>query len=193
MTSDERLRDDAADALADEALATAGLAAEAAVAETAGAEAAAVSPDDELAAARAEAARNLDGWQRTQAEFANARKRFDKQRAEAYVNANADLVARLLPLLDDFERALATVPAGVQGDPWLAGVNLVYRKMVAVLEEMGVEPVPALGAPFDPNLHEALGQEPTDEYESGVVAREMRRGYRLGERVIRPSLVMVAE
>ena len=188
MTSDERLRDDAADALADEALDTAGLAA-----ETAGAEAAEASPDDELAAARAEAARNLDGWQRTQAEFANARKRFDKQRAEAYVNANADLVARLLPLLDDFERALATVPAGVQGDPWLAGVNLVYRKMVAVLEEMGVEPVPALGAPFDPNLHEALGQEPSDEYESGVVAREMRRGYRLGERVIRPSLVMVAE
>ncbi len=65
--------------------------------------------------------------------------------------------------------------------------------MIAVLEEMGVEPVPALGTPFDPNMHEALGQEPSDEYESGVVAREMRRGYRLGERVIRPSLVMVAE
>ena len=189
VTSDEWMRDDAADALADEALATAGMAAAAAEA----AEAVEESPADELAAARAEAARNLDGWQRTQAEFANARKRFEKQRAEAYVNANADLVAKLLPLLDDFERALATVPAGVQGDSWLAGVTLVYRKMVAVLEEMGVEPVPALGAPFDPNVHEALGQEPSDEYESGLVAREMRRGYRLGERVIRPSLVMVAE
>jgi molecular chaperone GrpE len=185
VTSEERLRDDAADGLADEALATAGMAA--------AAEMAAASPDDELAAARAEAARNLDGWQRTQAEFANARKRFEKQRAEAYVNANADLVAKLLPLLDDFERALAAVPPSDQDDPWLAGVNLVYRKMVAVLEEMGVEPVPALGAPFDPNMHEALGQEPSDEYESGLVAREMRRGYRLGERVIRPSLVMVAE
>jgi len=180
VTSDERLRDDAADELADEALDTAGMAAE-------------ELPDDVLAAALAEAARNLDGWQRTQADFANARKRFEKQRAEAYVNANADLVAKLLPLLDDFERALATVPPGEQEDPWLVGINLVYRKMIAVLEEMGVEPVPALGAPFDPNLHEALGQEPTDEYESGVVAREMRRGYRLGERVIRPSLVMVAE
>jgi actin-like ATPase involved in cell morphogenesis len=115
------------------ALDTAGLAAEA----TEG------TPDDDLAAARAEAARNLDGWQRTQAEFANARKRFEKQRAEAYINANADLVAKLLPLLDDFERALAAVPAGDRDDPWLAGVNLVYRKMIAVLEEMGVEPVPA--------------------------------------------------
>ena len=184
VTSDEQLRDDAADA-SDEALDTAGMAAEAAgVAEAA---------DDVLAVARAEAARNLDGWQRTQAEFANARKRFEKQRAEAYINANADLVAKLLPLLDDFERALAAVPAGDRDDPWLAGINLVYRKMIAVLEEMGVEPVPALGTPFDPNMHEALGQEPSDEYESGVVAREMRRGYRLGERVIRPSLVMVAE
>lgn len=182
MTSDERLRDDD-DVLADAALDTAGLAAEAAEG----------TPDDDLAVARAEAARNLDGWQRTQAEFANARKRFEKQRAEAYINANADLVAKLLPLLDDFERALAAVPAGDRDDPWLAGINLVYRKMIAVLEEMGVEAVPALGAPFDPNMHEALGQEPSDEYESGVVAREMRRGYRLGERVIRPSLVMVAE
>ena len=71
---------------------------------------------------------------------------------QAYANANADLVAKLVPLLDDFERALATAPAGIQADPWLAGVGLVYRKMLSVLEEMGVEPVPALGAPFDPCL-----------------------------------------
>ena len=182
MTSDERLRDDD-DVLADAALDTAGLAAEAAEG----------TPDDDLAVARAEAARNLDGWQRTQAEFANARKRFEKQRAEAYINANADLVAKLLPLLDDFERALATAPAGIQADPWLAGVGLVHRKMLSVLEEMSVEPIAAVGEPFDPNMHEALGQEPSDGYDSGVVTREMRRGYRLGDRVIRPSLVMVAE
>ena len=182
MTSDERLRDDD-DVLADAALDTAGLAAEAAEG----------TPDDDLAVARAEAARNLDGWQRTQAEFANARKRFDKQRAEAYANANADLVAKLVPLLDDFERALATAPAGIQADPWLAGVGLVYRKMLSVLEEMNVEPIAAVGAPFDPNMHEALGQEPSNDYDSGLVAREMRRGYRIGDRVIRPSLVMVAE
>ena len=182
VTNDEWVTDDAAE-MADEALESAGMAAEAVVATA----------EDELAAARAEAARNLDGWQRTQAEFANARKRFDKQRAEAYTNANADLVAKLLPLLDDVERALATPPASMQADPWLAGVGLVYRKMLSVLEEMNVEPIPALGVPFDPNMHEALGQEPSDEYDSGVVAREMRRGYRMGDRVIRPSLVMVAE
>ena len=182
VTNDEWVKDDAAET-ADEALESAGMAAEAVVATA----------EDELVAARAEAARNLDGWQRTQAEFANARKRFDKQRAEAYANANADLVAKLVPLLDDFERALATAPAGIQADPWLAGVGLVYRKMLSVLEEMNVEPIAAVGEPFDPNMHEALGQEPSDGYDSGVVTREMRRGYRLGDRVIRPSLVMVAE
>ena len=182
VTNDEWVRDDAADS-ADEELESAGMAAEAS----------AVTVEDELAAARAEAARNLDGWQRAQAEFANARKRFEKQRVEAYTNANADLVAKLLPLLDDFERALGTAPANIQSDPWLAGVGFVYRKMLSVLEEMSVEPIPAVGAPFDPNMHEALGQEPSDEYDSGVVAREMRRGYRIGDRVIRPSLVMVAE
>ncbi len=182
VTNDEWVRDDAAEPT-DEERESAGMAAEAAVATA----------EDELIASRAEAARNLDGWQRTQAEFANARKRFEKQRVEAYANANADLVAKLLPLLDDFERALGTAPAGIQADPWLSGVSLVHRKMLSVLEEMNVEPIAAVGALFDPNLHEALGQEPSNEHDSGVVAREMRRGYRIGERVIRPSLVMVAE
>ncbi len=148
--------------------------------------------EEQLEAARAEAARNLDGWQRTQAEFANARKRFEKQRADTYIDANVELVAKLLPLLDDFERALESVPEDDQGDPWVAGVQLVHRKMLSVLEEMNVWPVAAVGEPFDPNYHEALSQEPSDEHESGIIVRELRRGYRLGDRVIRPSLVTVA-
>ena len=148
--------------------------------------------EDLLAAAQAEAARNLDGWQRTQAEFANARKRFEKQRVETYVNANADLVAKLLPVIDDLERALESAPAGMGDAPWVAGVNLVFRKMLAVLEELGVQKIPAVGEPFDPNLHEALSEETSEDYESGLIVREMRRGYRLGDRVIRPSLVTVA-
>lgn len=148
--------------------------------------------EEQLAAAQAEAARNLDGWQRTQAEFANARKRFEKQRAETYANANIDLVSKLLPLIDDFERALDSVPESEQSDPWIAGVALVYRKMLAVLEEMNVQIIPSVGELFDPNQHEALTQEPSDEFESGFVVREMRRGYRLGDRVIRPALVSVA-
>lgn len=151
-----------------------------------------LSIEEQLAAAQAEAARNLDGWQRTQAEFANARKRFEKQRVDTYVNANADLVAKLLPVIDDLERALESAPGDTRDAPWVAGVNLVYRKMLAVLEEMNVLSIPAVGEPFDPNLHEALSQEPSQEYESGIIVREMRRGYRLGDRVIRPSLVTVA-
>jgi molecular chaperone GrpE len=152
----------------------------------------ALSLEEQLAAAQAEAARNLDGWQRTQAEFANARKRFDKQRVETYVNANADLVAKLLPLIDDFDRALETAPENSRDNPWLAGVTLVYRKMLGILEDMNVQPIPAVGELFDPNLHEALSQEPSDAHNSGTIVREVRRGYRLGDRVIRPSLVTVA-
>lgn len=151
-----------------------------------------LSLEEQLAAAQAEAARNLDGWQRTQAEFANARKRFDKQRVETYQNANVELVSKLLPLIDDFERALDMVPEDDQQDPWVAGMALVYRKMLSVLEEMNVQVIPSVGEPFDPNLHDALSQEPSDTYESGVIVSEMRRGYRLGDRVIRPSLVTVA-
>ncbi len=148
--------------------------------------------EEQLAAAQAEAARNLDGWQRTQAEFANARKRFERQRGETFVNATADVVAKLLPLIDDFERALDSVPAEDEDDPWMAGMALVYRKMLAVLEEMNVQVIPAVGEPFDPNLHDALSQEASDQYGSSIIVSEMRRGYRLGERVIRPSLVTVA-
>jgi len=148
--------------------------------------------EEQLAAAQTEAARNLDGWQRSQAEFANARKRFDKQRAETYVNATIDLVSKLLPLIDDFERALDSVPENEQNDPWVVGVSLVYRKMLSVLDEMNVQVIPSVGEPFDPNQHEALTQEPSDEHPSGVIVREIRRGYRLGDRVIRPALVSVA-
>lgn len=152
----------------------------------------ALSLEEQLEQARAEAARNLDGWQRTQAEFANARKRFEKQRGDVYINANVDLVAKLLPLIDDFERALGAVPEDDGKDPWVAGMSLVYRKMLAVLEDMNVQAIPTVGEPFDPNLHEALSQEASDKYDSGTIVSEMRRGYRLGERVIRPSLVTVA-
>lgn len=148
--------------------------------------------EEQLAAARAEAARNLDGWQRTQAEFANARKRFERQRAEAFTSANIDLVGKLLPLIDDLERALESVPEEDRNDPWVSGIALVYRKMLTMLDDMNVQAIPSVGEPFDPNYHEALTQEPSDEYESGVVVREVRRGYRLGDRVIRPALVSVA-
>ena len=130
---------------------------------------------------------------RAQAELSNARKRFEKQRQMAYTNAQADLISKLLPVLDDFGRALNNVPDAIRADNWLSGIDLVERKMRTILENMNVTPIEALGQPFDPNFHEALGQEPSDEFESGSVCREMLKGYQIGSQVIRPALVYVAE
>ena len=152
-----------------------------------------LSLEEQLAAATAEAARNLDGWMRAQAEFANARKRLEKQRAETYVNATADVAARLLPVLDDFERAVENVPQEIAGSSWLEGIVLVQRKLMAILESFNVTPIAAVGQPFDPNFHEALSQEASGEFESGHVTRELQKGYKIGDRVLRPSLVYVAE
>ncbi|RMH00464.1 MAG: nucleotide exchange factor GrpE [Chloroflexi bacterium] len=149
--------------------------------------------EEQLAAAKEEAARNLEGWMRTQAEFANARKRLEKQRAEAYVNAAVELAAKLLPVIDDFERAFENVPPEIAENSWLEGMQLVLRKLQGVLENMNVTPIEAVGQPFDPLYHEALSQESSDEYESGTVVRELQKGYKLGDRVIRPALVVVAE
>lgn len=149
--------------------------------------------EEQLEAAQAESARNLDSLLRAQAELSNARKRFEKQRAMTYVNANSELAAKLLPVIDDFERALDNVPEAISEDGWYSGIELVYRKFTTVLEGMGVQAIEAVGQPFDPNYHDALGVESTDEFESGVVSREMQRGYQLGDRVVRPSLVYVAE
>lgn len=147
---------------------------------------------EQLAAAQEAAARNLDGWQRAQAEFANARKRLEKQRADAYVDANIELVRKLLPIVDDMDRALQSAPESIMGDGWFSGLTMVGRKFGSVLEGLQVEPIEAVGQPFDPHLHEAIGQEPGSGFESGTVSREMQKGYRLGDRVIRPSLVYVA-
>jgi len=148
--------------------------------------------EDKLQEARDESAKNLDSYLRAQAELANARKRFEKQRTQTYVNANADMVARLLPVLDDYERAIDTVPEEIAGDAWYEGIELVYRKLLGILTSLNVQEIEALGEPFDPNFHEALGVEPSEEVESGAVSRVMVKGYQLGDKVIRPSLVYVA-
>lgn len=156
-----------------------------------------LSPADQLtadlAAARADATRNLDGWMRSQAELANARKRFEKQQAESFFTATAEVIKKLLPALDDFDRAISNAPAPIQADGWFEGIILVQRKLNTLLESFNVTTVAALGQPFDPNLHEAILQEASDTYPSGHVTRELQKGYRLGDRIIRPALVYVAE
>jgi molecular chaperone GrpE len=152
-----------------------------------------LTPEARLAAAEARAAEYLDGWQRARAEFANARKRLERERGEAYLNASVDIARGLLPILDDLERALGSAPATVAADSWFEGLRLVRRKLQGILENINVKPIEAVGAPFDPNFHEALSLKPADGYESGTIIEELQTGYRLGDRVIRPSLVNVAE
>lgn len=149
--------------------------------------------EEQLAAAKEEAANNLDSFLRAQAELSNARKRFEKQQVQVYTNANADLVVKLLPALDDFGRAMESVPETISEDNWFEGIELVQRKLLGILESLNLKEIEAVGQLFDPNFHDALAQEPSDEYESGTVTREMIKGYRIGDKVVRPSLVYVAE
>lgn len=147
---------------------------------------------ENLAQAEAKAAEYLDGWQRARAEFANARKRLEKERADAYGNATADVLSKLLPIIDDFKRAFDNVPAAIAQDNWFTGIQLVHRKLHTLLENNNLEVIPSVGQPFDPNLHEAISQEASDSHDSGIVIRELQTGYRLGSRVIRPAIVIIS-
>jgi molecular chaperone GrpE len=116
----------------------------------------------------------------------------EKQRIDIQIRATTDMVTRLLPIIDDFDRAFETVPDSVREDSWFEGIELVNRKMISILESFNVETIEAIGQEFDPNCHEAIMQEESDEFESGVVTQELQKGYKIGDRIIRPSLVNVA-
>jgi len=148
--------------------------------------------EERLAQVEAKAAEYLDGWQRARAEFANARKRLERGRVEAYSSAGVDYVTRLLPIIDDLGRALDNAPPEIVSDPWFEGLDLVNRKFQSMLESMDVRAIEAVGRPFDPNFHEALSLREAEDVESGIVIEELQIGYRLGDRVIRPSLVNVS-
>ncbi len=149
--------------------------------------------EEQLEAALADSAKNLDGWQRALADLSNARKRFDKQTQNAFTNATVDVVSKVLPVIDDFDRAMENLPAEIADNSWFDGLNGVVRKLNRILESIHAERIPAVGEPFDPNIHEALSMEPSDEHESGTVTRELQAGYRIGDRIVRPALVYVAE
>lgn len=129
---------------------------------------------------------------RMTADFANYRKRNEAERTEFAKFAKAELIAKLLDVLDGYDRALATVPDDLRGQPWVEGMWLVERKLRRVLESEGLEPIDSLGKPFDPYLHEAVAHVESDEPE-GTVIQEHQKAYRLHDRVIRPALVTVAK
>ena len=146
----------------------------------------------ELEEAREKEAEYLDGWQRARAELSNARKRFQREQQRAYANAKADLLVRMLPIIDDFERAFETLPEDLASDAWVEGVKLVQYKALGLLEQEGVAPIDAVGQDFDPSLHQAVTHEPSEEVPEGHVIAEMQRGYTIGDRVLRPCMVRVS-
>jgi len=143
----------------------------------------------QLEESQAQAAEYKDGWQRAVADFANYKKRVEQERALMYQSASGDIIKRYLPIVDDLERALQNKPA----DPWSDGIELIYRKLQGILEAEGVKRMEAEGQMFDPNLHEAMSQEPSEGHASGQIIAVVQQGYMLGERVIRPALVRVAQ
>jgi molecular chaperone GrpE len=130
--------------------------------------------------------------QRMAADFANYRKRNEAERAEFAKFAKADLITKLLDVLDGYDRALASVPDDVKGQPWVEGMWLLERKLRQILEAEGLVPEDALGKPFDPYIHEAIAHVESDQPE-GTVTQEHQKAYRLHDRVIRPALVSVAK
>jgi molecular chaperone GrpE len=146
-----------------------------------------------LEAEQLKSAEYLDNWRRAAADFSNYKKRAEKDSGEFTKFANSMLLARLLPILDDFERAEQTIPDNLRGLTWIDGVMLIARKMNALLEAEGLKPIEALNKPFDPNFHEAVIHEETDQHDDGTVMAELQKGYKLNERVLRPTMVKVAK
>jgi molecular chaperone GrpE len=144
----------------------------------------------QLEEAQAKVAENLDGWQRAQAEFINYKNRVQRDREMDYLSMKADIIKKMLPILDDMQRALANRP---EGDSWANGMELIVRKFQNILDVEGVKRIEAAGQPFDPNFHEAISSEPNEDVESGHVIEVVENGYMLGERVIRPARVRVAQ
>jgi len=171
---------------------TAAEAAPSAVTETTTKEAAEDNVSARLEQAEARAAEYLDSLQRERAAFQNYKRRVERERADQTKVAEAQLLLKLLPVLDDFYRAMDAVPED-QHNEWYEGVALILRKLERFLQDAGVSEIEAVGKPFDPTYHEAVGMETNSEAESGTVTEVLQRGYMLGERVLRPALVRVAE
>ncbi len=146
----------------------------------------------ELESAKAESLENHDRYIRKVAEFENYRRRKEREFGELIRSSNRDLIARLLPVLENFERAMNHTEVGESFDNYQKGVEMILTQFKELLSVEGLAPIESVGKPFDPNLHEALMQIPSDDYDEGVVCEETERGYLLGDRVIRHAKVVVS-
>lgn len=130
---------------------------------------------------------------RQMAEFDNYRKRTDKEKMQNYEIGASDFILKILPVVDNFERGLSAMSEADKGTSFAQGIEMIYKQLTKVLEDAGVTVIEAQGKEFDPMLHNAVMQQPSEEYESGIVIQELQKGYKYKERVIRHSMVMVAE
>ncbi|MFN8528973.1 MAG: nucleotide exchange factor GrpE [Anaerolineae bacterium] len=146
---------------------------------------------EQIEALQTQAIQFRDGWQRERAEFANFKRRVERDMKDTYSNASSDVLKGVLPIIDDFDRALANVPGDLQNHPWLQGVSAIQRKFIKLLDDFGVTVIDPAGEVFDPNLHQAIGTDSVDTVPSGHITKVELRGYVVGERVIRPALVRV--
>jgi molecular chaperone GrpE len=141
--------------------------------------------------ARGLAREYLDGWQRSVAEFANYKKRVERDREQIQQTLTGTIVKRYLEVVDDLERAFKTRPKDGEGAAWADGIELIYHKLLVILDSQDVKPMDALGQPFDPNRHEAIGHMESSIYPSGHIAEVIQNGYLVGDRVLRPALVRI--
>jgi len=142
----------------------------------------------QLAEETARAEDYLANWQRAQADFINYKRRMEQERNELNQFANSNLILSILPVIDDLERALDSIPAEYAELDWVEGIRLIERKLKSTLETQGVKPIKAVGEPFDPNFHEAIRQ---DKGTDGIVIDEFQKGYLLHDRLLRPTKVVV--
>ncbi len=127
------------------------------------------------------------------AEFDNFRKRTDREKAQMFEQGQGSVLEKLLPIVDNFERGLAAVPEDEKDGAFADGMNKIYKQLTKQLEDLGVTPIEAVGKEFDPNLHNAVMQVESEEYESGIVAQELQKGYKFHDTVLRHSMVGVSK
>jgi molecular chaperone GrpE len=134
-----------------------------------------------------------DRLMRQMAEFDNYRKRTDKEKTQNYEIGASDFIVKILPVVDNFERGLNAMTEADKETSFAQGIEMIYKQLSKVLEDAGVTVIEAQGQEFDPMLHNAVMQQPSDEYESGIIIQELQKGYKYKDKVIRHSMVMVAE
>lgn len=134
-----------------------------------------------------------DRVQRQMAEFDNFRKRTEKEKAQMFEVGAKSIIEKILPVVDNFERGLSAVPEDAKGDPFVEGMDKIYKQLMTELENLEVKPIEALGTEFDPEFHNAVMQVESDEFESGIVAQELQKGYMYRDSVVRHSMVAVVQ